>query len=187
MKIYRLTTTAERHELQTFLDAHFSSTAPNQVPAAQHDYLFDPRMYAIRSEGRIVAALFSHQAAPITYNFVRDEARAATLAAGHSWFDQIATDPEFRGRGYASALMNRAEHELLADGVQYWMGCVTRDGNEQYLRKFYTAHGFTTMADGQPLPSLLGFNGWSSGEDGATGRRYRFNNAAFFAYKRIEA
>lgn len=71
------------------------------------------------------------------------------------YIDALATDPEFRRRGAASALLEQAEHEARAHGLP----AVSLDTtmNNEPARALYAAAGYDEVAYRAPSRSLPGF------------------------------
>ena len=67
------------------------------------------------------------------------------------------------------------ETRLRERGVKVWFGNATNDLEVTRLRAFYAHHGFTVLAEGQPLPPLLGRE-WVAPSAGPS---------AFYFYKTI--
>ena len=71
------------------------------------------------------------------------------------YIDALATDPQFRRRGAARALLDQAEHEARAHGLP----AVSLDTtmNNQAARSLYAAAGYDEVAYRAPSRALPGF------------------------------
>lgn len=97
--------------------------------------------------GRLPAQMFGRTGPMIDFGSVMDL---------HNELDLMCVTPPARGRGVGAALLAYMEQNLRSRGVKVWFGNATPDLETDKLREFYGRHGFTVLADGQPLPPLLG-------------------------------
>lgn len=159
MDIQYVSTDAERLEVREFLAEHIPGIASTAVPATAMDTAYAPLVPVVRDDGgQIVAAALSCRA--------QVAAGAAMTGMGlrmfgpaldrHSELDLIAVAEDARGNGLGTRLVNDMEAALVRRGVRVWFGNVTEGTDIAQLRKFYSGLGFTVLADGQPLPPLLG-------------------------------
>lgn len=179
-------TAAERAEVQTFLAAHLDIEA-TAVPHIEWDELWRPTIAYIRGPaGQVVAAAqavrsqIAFQIATVMATGMplpAPQAEFARVMDRHRELELLAVDPSHRGQGLARDLVQHLENRLHAEQVRFLTGCVTRDLEVEPLREFYRSAGFTVLADGEPLPQLMGQN-WIAP---ATAK------PAFYFYKRIAA
>jgi ribosomal protein S18 acetylase RimI-like enzyme len=177
-------TAQDRTEVQEFFETHFPDIAPDAIPAIEHDNLYDPIILTVRENGpggRILAAALSCRTnevvALLRFPLMAElGASAKKVAPLHSNLDLIATATEARGAGLGAMLLTEMEARLAEKGVRVWFGCVTEDLDTVKLRPYYEQRGFTVLADGEPLPPLLGFPAWNLGKGGVS----------FYFYKRIK-
>ncbi|MFC0222844.1 GNAT family N-acetyltransferase [Nocardioides zeicaulis] len=159
MEIAYASSDEERREVRDFLAKHIDDIAETAVPAPSMDYAFKPLVPLIRGEdGQIVAAALTCRAllagsAVITG---RAEQMFGTALDRHSELDLLAVAEGARGDGLGTRLVHDLESKLAAQGVRVWFGNVTAGNDVERLRAFYSRLGFTVLADGQPLPPLLG-------------------------------
>jgi GNAT superfamily N-acetyltransferase len=159
MEITYASSDEERKEVRDFLAKHIDDIAETAVPATSMDYAFKPLVPLVRGEqGHIVAAALTCRA------FMAGSAAVTGLAEQmfgsaldrHSELDLLAVAEEARGQGLGTSLVKELESKLAAQGVRVWFGNVTAGSDVEQLRSFYSGLGFTVLADGQPLPPLLG-------------------------------
>lgn len=85
----------------------------------------------VRSEGKLVGYITIQMVFGLHY---RTTPTALT--------DIVYIVPEFRNRGYALPLFKRAQKELKARGIKYWMSGF-KEENPCGMREFLSAFGFT--------------------------------------------
>jgi GNAT superfamily N-acetyltransferase len=149
----------ERREVRDFLAEHIDGIAETAVPATSLDYAFKPLVPLFRGEeGQVVAAALTCRAfiAGSAVLTGRAEQMFGTALDRHSELDLLAVAEGSRGEGLGTSLVEELESKLAAQGVRVWFGNVTAGNDVERLRSFYSRLGFTVLADGQPLPPLLG-------------------------------
>lgn len=159
MEIQYVSTDAERLEVRDFLAEHIPGIADTAVPAKTMDIAYNPLVPVVRDEsGQIVAAALTCRAqlaagAALTG---MGQKMFGTALDRHSELDLIAVAEDARGNGLGTRMVNDMEAELVRRGVRVWFGNVTEGSDITRLRTYYSRLGFKVLADGQPLPPLLG-------------------------------
>ena len=74
--------------------------------------------------------------------------RSRDARAGGPWISDIWRDPGLRGTGIGARLIERAQHQLAADGFTTLTLAVTRGNNAE---RSYSAAGFTLLMDSRIL------------------------------------
>lgn len=139
----------------------FASTISGVTPqsvgtiAAQHEHDPDWVKLAMRDEDRrVIAALSSHLPLTLAQGAARfvDEDAGYQLALRTRVLEHLAVHPSHRGRGYARALLARAEelHRGQTD-VDLWFGFL--DERERGAAAFYDELGFIRVETPAELPA----------------------------------
>lgn len=149
--------------MQALFESVFSDIDEFAVPPTSSDHMYAPLV--LRYHDPDTSALAGAALA------CRAQVAATAMLAGgrlpgnrdyrtvldkHRELDLMCVAPAFRDRGIGGALLTAMREELAAQGVRVWFGNAIDGYDLDGLRRFYTRHGFTVLADGEPLPPLLG-------------------------------
>jgi GNAT superfamily N-acetyltransferase len=175
-------TDAERRAVQELFETCFDGIAPTAVPMTKDDSSYAPVVAQYHdNEGKLIGAALTCRAqlAVTTVTAAAmglPETGYRSVLDKHSELDLMAVVPEERGKGIGGQLVEHLEARLRERGVRVWFGNATADLEVDRLRDFYKGQGFTVLADGQPLPPLLGKDRWSMP---------MAEQPAFYFYKRL--
>lgn len=163
-------TDAERAEVQALFEQSFHDIDPAAVPMSKSDHLYAPLILRLTDEetGALAGAALTCRAqlvAALSMSRLRLPGMPDVdkIKDKHSELDLMAVRPEYRGRGFGTALVEAMEQRLRARGVRVWFGNVTPDLDAGALRRFYARRGFDVGAPGQMLPPLLGTEWYPKG------------------------
>jgi GNAT superfamily N-acetyltransferase len=160
-------TDAERRAVQGLFETCFAGIGPTAVPMTKDDDSYAPIVAKyLDDQGKLIGAALTCRA-PLAVTTVTAAAMGLpetgyrSVLDKHSELDLMAVVPDARGKGVGGELVQYLEARLRDRGVRVWFGNATADLEVDRLREFYMGHGFTVLADGQPLPPLLGKDRWS--------------------------
>lgn len=159
MDIEYVSTDAERLEVRDFVAEHIPGIADTAVPVTAMDAAYAPLVPVVRNDSnQIMAAALTCRAQVAAGAAMTGMGQTifGTALDKHSELDLLAVAEDARGNGLGTLLVNDLEAKLVQRGVRVWFGNVTKDSDAEQLRKFYSELGFKVLANGQPLPPLLG-------------------------------
>lgn len=155
-------TDRERAAVSALLAGLVDAGTAVAVPAAKLDPYYEPIVVQAKTaEGRLVGAILTRRAPMAVAYFtgldqglgrVEYEAELDRV----SFLDLVGVDPEFRGKGIATALLAEAEARLAARGTRVWFGGIPRSATSVPIAGFFEGHGFQVLQTGQKLPTFLG-------------------------------